>query len=128
MSLSLNTKVYAYAGVVGNYSRYAYKTLGLAQLFSWATGWVSVGTKRVKGGAIEPTHVKWRLKVAVPVPGDSECGCSGDVKGEITAFIDITIDSSLDQAARTDFALRLKDLVGTPEFQGTIISLEQPYA
>ena len=127
MSITLNTKAYAYAGVLGNYSRFAYKALGLAQLFSYATGWVSMGTKRVKGGATEPSHVKWRLKVPFPLPVDAECGCPGDVQGEITAFIDITIDSALDEAARTDFALRLKDLVASTEFQGSITSLEQPY-
>ena len=125
--MNLNTKIYTYAGVVGNYSRYLLSASGLAQLFSWATGWVNVGRQSGKGKS-SPSTVKWRLTVPFAVPAGSACGCEGDVRGEATAYIDINLAATLVTADRTDFALRLKDLVASTEFQSSIINLQQPYA
>lgn len=119
----LNSKTYTYAGVVGNFSRWAYRALGLPQLFSWATGSVQAGD-----GKKTTSTVKWRLVVPLPVTESSPCGCEGDVEGKITAFVDINITGRADTAARTDFLAQLRDLLATTEFSSSLINLEQPYA
>lgn len=122
----LNSKTYTYAGVLGNYSRWAYRSLGLAQLFSWVQGYVATNFDAKTKKAT--SSVKWRIMVPVPVAEDSACGCEGDVLGTITGYIDIQLNGALDTAARTDFLAQLQDLIATAEFTASVVSLEQPFA
>lgn len=122
----LDSKTYAFAGVLGNYSRWAYRALGLAQLFSWVQGSVTINADTA--AKKQPSTVKFRLMVPYAVAEDSACGCEGDVLGTITGYIDLTVSNSLDTAARTDFHARLVDLVSSAEFTAAIVNLEQPYS
>jgi hypothetical protein len=119
MSLTLNTKVYPFAGIVGGIASYVYRGLGLAALFSTASIQVRFDTM---------SRVQAKLKVVNPVPEDSGCCVTDPVAGFSEADIKIRISPNATAAERTDFALRLKDFVGTTEFQSAITNLEQPSA
>ena len=64
MSLTLNTKVYPFAGIVAGVTSYMNRALGLAALFSPVTASVKTDTM---------ARVQWKLRVNNPQPGDSEC-------------------------------------------------------
>ena len=117
MSLTLNTKVYPFAGIVSGVTSYVYRGLGLAGLFSPVTASVKVDTM---------ARVQWKLRVNNPQPEDSGCCTTDPVAGFEEADIKIRMSPNATTAERTDFALRLKDLVATTEFQSSIINLEQP--
>lgn len=117
MSLTLNSKVYPFAGIAGGISSYMYRALGLAALFSSATIQVRFDTM---------SRVQAKLKVVNPVPEDSGCCTTDPVNGFSEADIKIRMSPNATAAERTDFALRLKDFVATTEFQSSIINLEQP--
>lgn len=124
--MELNAKTYTFAGVIGNATRWGYRALGLAQLFSWVTGAVTVNTDLPTKK--RPSTVKFRLQVPFPVTESSACSCEGDVLGTITGYIDISCSNTLGTAERADFLARLQDLVQTAEFEAAVTSLEQPYA
>lgn len=129
--MDLNSKLYVFAGVVGNYTRYAYRALGLPQLFSWVTGAVTEakgGGGKGKANLPPKTHVRWNLRQVVPVPEDSPCGCEGDVKAQNTVFIEFVISGESDSAVRADLLAQIQALVLTPEFTGSVTNLEQPYS
>lgn len=119
MSLTLNTKVYPFAGIASSISSYVYRGLGLAALFSPVTASVKLDTM---------SRIQWKLRVNNPQPEDSGCCTTDPVAGFEEADIKIRMSLNATTAERTDFALRLKDLVATPEFQASIINLEQPSA
>lgn len=129
--MDLNSKIYAFAGVVGTATRYAYRALGLPQLFSWVTAAVvEKTTGKATQGKSQPktTSVRWNLRQVIPVPEDSSCGCEGDVKAQNTAYIEFVIDGASDAAARADLLAQVQDLVLTAEFTASVTNLEQPYA
>lgn len=113
----LNTKTYAFSGILAGISTWIERSLKLSQLFSTLTGSVVVDTK---------ARVKWRLKVPYAVASDSTCGCAGDVRGVADLAIDIRFDNSLDDADRLDMLDRLQDLVLTTQFASSVTNLEQP--
>lgn len=121
----LNSKTYAFSGVAGAFTRYAYRALGLAQLFSWVTAAVTQGKAKLNKPA--STRVRWNILQIVPVPEDSACGCEGDIKSRSTVYFDADIDGSSDAAARADLLAQIQDLVLTAEFAASITNLEQPY-
>lgn len=119
MSLTLNTKVYPFAGVMGGIASYVYRGLGLAALFSTATIQVRLDTM---------SRIHAKLVVANPVPEDSGCCVTSPVAGVMDVDIKVRLPTNATAAERTDFALRLKDFVGTTEFQSAITNLAQPSA
>lgn len=129
MSMTLNSKVYDFANVVGSASRYAYRALGLAQLFSWVTARVTLPTSSAQPGkAKPPTKVRWDLRQVAAVSEDSACGCADDVRQYSTVFIEVYISGAADSADRADLLAQLRDLVDTTEFGLSITNLQQPYA
>ena len=59
---------------------------------------------------------------------DSNCSCAGDLLREIVLDLVVTSDRGSTVAERTDMADRIEDLVASPEFKASIISLIQPSA
>lgn len=119
MSITLNTKVYPYSGVMGGISSWIYRGLGLAALFSAATIQVRLDTL---------SRISAKLKVVNPTPVESGCCTTDPVNGFEEADIKIRMSPNATVAERTDFGLRLKDFVSSPEFQAAITNLEQPTA
>lgn len=127
--LTLNTKEYGGRGVANGISRWLNTAAGLISAFASATASVTIPTAAKRTGAVAPkAHVKWNLKMPIVTEEASSCACPGDAIDEIDAYIQVRISSGVSETVRTDFALQLKDLVATPEFQASIISLSQPTA
>lgn len=122
MSITLNTKAYSYIGLNNGISTYLNRDGGLAASFSPLSARVVVSNQASK------STISWKLKVPVISTESSACACPGDELREAIADISVRLGASATLAERTDFALRLKDLVSSPEFQASIISLSQPMA
>lgn len=122
MSITLNTKAYNFAGLMNGIATYQDRSAGLASGFSALSARVQVTVQNSK------SHVSWKLRLPVVNSESSACSCPGDVLRTSIADIVIQLGASATLAERTDFALRLKDLVASPEFQASIINLGQPNA
>lgn len=119
MSITLNTKTYSFAGIANAISTYVDRSGGIASAFSNITSSLRFDTK-VRG--------QWKLEVPIIVTEASSCACPGDVAKVSDLNLSYRLDKNLTLAERTDFALRVKDLVASPEFQASIINLTQPTA
>jgi hypothetical protein len=117
MSITLNTKVYTFAGIMSGITSWAYRGLGLAALFSNATISVKLDTM---------SRVQAKLKVVNAADVESGCCATDPAAGFCEADIKIRMSPNATAAERTDFALRLLDFVGTTVFQSAITNLEQP--
>lgn len=124
MAISLNSKTYNFVGFDRNgVSIYQETSAGVPTGFSYLTCRVSPATAK------ETAKVRWRLTMPVVAADDSSCSCTGAVLRTYTydeGRIDIPGTGS--SAERTDFGLRLKDLVATTQYQASITSLTQPSA
>ena len=125
MAINLNTKSYTFRGIVNAVSTYLNGT-GLASSFSALTASlrVPVGKPDVK----EKIRGAWKLSVPVVAEEAGTCACPGDVLRVSDADISFRMAANATLAERTDFALRLKDLTASPEFQASIINLQLPNA
>lgn len=120
MALTLNTKVFNFSGVVN----------AIATFLNTAAGVVG-GFKTVSASirlTPEKSRVTWKAGFPVVAAEESACSCPGQVLRRLDADFNIRMDPSATVAERTDFALSLKDLVASPEFQASIISLQTPAA
>lgn len=122
MAITLNTKSYTFRGVVNAVSVYLNGT-GLASSFSNLT--ISL---RVPFGANAKEKIRGAWKLSVPVIAEEAgtCACPGEVLRVSDADITFRMAANATLAERTDFALRLKDLTASPEFQASVISLSLP--
>jgi hypothetical protein len=120
VSITLNTKVYNGNGVIAGVSSYTERTAGVAAGFSPVTATVSVGDGTAK------SRIRWKLHLPVVATEASACACPGQAIRSSDGDINVRLDPGSTTAERTDFALRLKDLVASPEFQASIINLQQP--
>lgn len=115
----LNTKTYSFTGVTNGISAYANRDGGMATGFSNVTTSLRFDSK-----------VRGQVKLDLPIVASeaSACACPGTVTASSDANISFRMDKTLTLAERTDFALRLKDLVASAEFQGMIINFQLPVA
>lgn len=124
MAISLNSKTYNFIGFDRNgVSIYQETSAGVPTGFSYLTCRVFPATKN------EAAKVRWRLTMPVVAAEDSECGCAGSILRTYSydeGRIEIANSGTL--AERTDFGLRLKDLVATTEYQNSMKLLTQPSA
>lgn len=116
-NITLNTKTYTGRGVINSLSTYVELSGGIAASFSPLTASMKMDTK---------SRVLWKLEVPVVAAEATSCACPGQVLRVSDASIQIRMDLGATVAERTDFALRLKDLVASPEFQASITNLQQP--
>ena len=119
-NLTLNTKTYTGAGLVNGLVSWIERSLGIASGFSVTRS--SLRTDPEKGGKVRG---KWDIDMPIVATESSACSCAGDVLRTADANISFRLDKRLTLAERTDFALRLKDLVASAQFQASIINLEQ---
>lgn len=128
-NLTLNTKVYGGRGIVNGISKWLNTAAGLLSAFASVTCGVSLPTAAKRPGVPAPkAHVKWNLKMPVITEEASACACPGEVVDEIDCIITVRATSGVSETVRTDFALQVKDLVASTDFQSSIISFTQPGA
>lgn len=125
MALTLNTKTYSFSGIANAITTYLERSGGIAAAFSAVTA-----SLRMDSGSSREakSRIQWKLQFPVVADEASACACPGDVVIEADASIAIRLSKNMALAERTDFALRLKDLVASTEFQSSIINLQQPTA
>lgn len=125
MSITLNTKVYNFAGhTPQSLSLYTERGAGVATGFSNLTSRVEDGN--ISSGA--KTKVRWKLKVPVIQAAESDCACPGDVLREAIVDLVVTFDPKATATERTDILTRLQDLVLKTEFTASVANLVQPSA
>lgn len=120
-NLVLNTKTYGGRGVVNAIAEYVNAGVGLLAAFARLTGSV-----KLPSGKEAKANIQWRLRLPVVAEEASSCACPGEAIDEIDCYIQVRATKGVSTAVRTDFALQVKDLVATPEFQASIISFTQP--
>lgn len=119
MAITLNTKAYGFAGIANAVSTYVERSGGIAAAFSNLSASLRFDTK-VRG--------VWKLDVPIVATEASSCACPGQVVKLSDVSINFRLDTKLTADERTDFALRVKDLVASPEFQASITNLVLPSA
>lgn len=119
-NIVLNTKTYGGIGLLAGIAQWFERSGGVAGAFGSLTATVKVG-----GGSTK-SRIHWKLGMPVVAEEASSCACPGTVTRRLDGDIDIRMDPTATLAERTDYALRLKDLVASPEFQASIINLAQP--
>lgn len=119
-NIVLNTKTYNGSGVINGIAMYTERSAGVAGGFAPLSASVKVGNGSDK------TRIHWKAGLPVVAVEATSCACPGQSLRRADADFNIRMDSAMTLAERTDFALRLKDLVASPEFQASIISLQQP--
>lgn len=123
MSITLNAKVYNFAGFNSNsQSVYKYTGGGLPSSFSYLTDKVNTGT-----GKADST-VRWNLSVPHVATEASACACEGSVLGTDYVRIEVSVSPITTAAERTDLWTRVRDLVASTEFKASVESLTQPSA
>jgi len=120
-NIVLNTKTYSGNGVVNGIASYTERSAGVAGGFSPLTMSVSLPSG-------DKAKSRAHVKIGMPIVATeaSECACPGATLRRADADLNVRMDPTLSLAERTDFALRLKDLVASSEFQAMLISLQQP--
>lgn len=119
MAIVLNTKTYSFSGILNGITGYVERSGGIAAAFSNLTASLRIDSK---------VRIVWKLVMPIVAEEASACACPGDVVELADASITIRLDPKMTTAERTDFGLRLKDLVASAEFQAGITSLVQPNA
>lgn len=119
-NITLNTKTYTGAGFVNGLVSWIERSAGIASGFSPVRS--SLRTDPQKDGKVRG---KWDIEMPIIATESSACSCAGDVLRVADAVISFRLDKGLTLAERTDFALRLKDLVASAQFQASITNLEQ---
>lgn len=126
MSITLNTKVYNYVGVVqpGNLTSYSEKSS------AYPSGWsaLTCGMNGVSPGQTGNYRTSWKLKLPITVAEDSACGCAGEVRGTFTVDVIVTTPRLSTLAERQDVLQRIQDLTETPEFIASVEALQQPFS
>lgn len=123
MALTLNTKTYTFMSDTQGVITWLETSGGVPTGFSSATA-----TIRSPNKAGSPYRAEWRLDLPVVATADSACSCTGTVLRDEAVRVVVEIPDSGTTSERTDFALRLKDLVASSQFQTMLISLTRPTA
>lgn len=118
-NLTLNTVVYNGMGIVNALAQWVSRAAGVASGFAYVKA-------RIRFDDPKFVRIKWTANLPTVATADSSCSCTGEMLRFIDADISIRVATQSTTAERTDFALRLKDLVATTDFQSSIINLQQP--
>jgi hypothetical protein len=118
MSLTLNTKVFTFDGIANAIAAFSNRAAGVVAGFKTVTASIRLTP--------EKSRVTWKAGFPVVAEEATSCACPGNVVRRLDADINVRMDPGATTAERTDFALSLKDLVASPEFQASIISLQTP--
>lgn len=119
-NIVLNSKTYAGIGFNQNgQSVFKESSAGIPSGFSYLTDKVNTGTGK------SDTSVKWNLSVPVIATEDTDCSCAGDTLRTSYIRIEVSVGAGSSAAERTDLLARIRDLVGTTQFGGSITALDQ---
>ena len=116
--LTLNTKVFDFSGIVNAITTFSNRAAGVVAGFKTATASIRLTS--------EKSRVYWKLGFPVVAEEETSCVCPGEALRRLDADLNVRMDPGATTAERTDFALSLKDLVASPEFQASIINLQMP--
>lgn len=117
----LNTKTYTYASDQGG-------------IITWleTSGGIPTGFSRISLALREPNasgspyRMELRLSLPVVAEDDSECACTGAILRHEDARVVVEIPNNGTTAERTDFGLRLKDLLANAQVQAALATLVRP--
>lgn len=123
MPITLNTKVYTFAGwLQGRIATFVNRDSGVPAGFLTLTSAVDNPQ-----GAGTSYKVRWKLKLPT-LAEDQSCACPDGVVREDFADIVITVSKGSTTAERTAMATAIEDLTASPAFQQSVISLVVPAA
>jgi len=121
MPITLNTKVYDNVGFNSNGQFvYSEKSGGTPTSFGYLTAKVNAGT-----GKADSTS-KWNLSLPIVATVDGPNHSAGDVIRTYYVQIHVTEPPGSTSAERTDIRLRIKSLVDTAQFIGSVVDVSQP--
>lgn len=120
MSLTLNTKVFTFDGISNAIATFSNRAAGIVAGFLSSSASIRLSK--------EKSRITWKLGYPVVATEASACACPGEALRRSDCDINVRMDPGVTTAERTDFALALKDLVASPEFQASIINLQTPSA
>lgn len=117
-NLTLNTVSYVPTGVVAGLAGWINRGSGVPGAFSRAS--ISVNDPGPSGKVYRVT-----AKLALPTVAatDTDCACAGDVLRTDNVTVEFLLPVSSTTAERTDFYLRLKDLVASAPFVDAVENL-----
>lgn len=119
MAITLNSKVYNYAGFDPNsVSQYQETSTGIPTAASDLTNRVTSGSGKV-------VRVKWRLIVPIVATEGSECSCVGDVLRTTHVNIEFTIPATSTLAERQDVRARIASLIDNAQYIASVDNLAQ---
>ncbi len=117
----LNTKTYAFTSDQGGIITWQEQSGGIPTGFSSLT--LALRTPAKTGS---PYRLDMRLSLPVVATVDSSCSCIGTVLRYEEARVLVEIPDSGTTAERTDFGLRMKDLLANAQVQAAFASLTRP--
>ncbi len=120
-NLTLNTVTYTYASDVAGVITWLATAGGIPTGFSPVT---LALRNPAKFGS--PYRLDLRMALPVVATADSACSCTGAVLRSENVRIIAEIPDSGTTAERTDFGLRVKDLVANAQVQAALASLTRP--
>lgn len=121
-SVVLNTKTYAVESDQNGIITWSETSGGIPTGFSKLTM-----ALRQPAKAGSPFRLDLRLSLPVVATADSACSCTGSVLRHEDARILVEIPDSGSTAERTDFGLRLKDLLADTQVQAALATLVRPH-
>jgi hypothetical protein len=120
-SITLNSVVYSYASDQGGIITWRDTTGGIPTGFGTIT--MRMGLTPSKDG---PYRVELGLRLPVVATDDSDCSCAGTLLRYENVRVSVELPQTGTAAERTDFAVRLKDLLANALVQAALSSLVRP--
>jgi len=121
-NITLNTKVYASGGSNDGTATWVDRSAGVGGGFSIVT---EKFDPTAKGGLVQ--RMLFTLNLPVVSATDTACACAGDVLRTSSAQLSIWVPQNSTLAERTDFYLRIKDLVASTPFLNGVENLDPTY-
>lgn len=116
--VTLNTVVYNKAGVSGGVAQWISRVGGVLAGFSILRGTFKSPTTGTQ------TKIDFNLSIPVVATTDNSCSCAGDLLRTNSATISVWVAGTSTLAERSDLRLRVKDLVNSQMFIGTVDNLD----
>lgn len=121
-NLTLNTKTYTYASDQAGIITWNELSGGIPTGFSKAT----LALREPNGKPNSVYRLEMHLTMPTVAAADSECACTGEVLRNEAGRVIVEIPTTGTTAERTDYGLRLKDLLANAQVQAALASLTRP--
>lgn len=115
-NMTLNTKEYTGVRSTDGLSWWKYFGAGVAALFAFVNGRVTITDK---------ARIRFKARVVFPQPEGAPVCCGPNEERVADADISVRFHNSLTEAERTDFELRLEDLMKSAQFRAAVRQLQQ---